>query len=61
MDGTASPSGRYGVRSRSRPSDQALRVLAAQESNFVSGTRKPPLGFSRAWHKVAEIERVMTQ
>jgi len=29
LGGTASPSGRYGVRSRSRPSDQALRVLAA--------------------------------
>ncbi len=29
LGGTASPSGRFGVRSRSRPSDQALRVLAA--------------------------------
>jgi len=29
LGGTAPPSGRCGVRSRSRPSDQALRVLAA--------------------------------
>ena len=27
--GSVSPSGRFGVRFRSRPSDQALRVLAA--------------------------------
>ena len=29
LGGTASPSGRCGVRSRSRPPDQTLRVLAA--------------------------------
>jgi len=32
MGGSATPPGRYGVRSRSRPSDQALRVLAASKT-----------------------------
>ena len=34
LGGTASPSGRCGVRSRSRPSDQALRVLAASGKRY---------------------------
>jgi len=42
LGGTAPPSGRFGVRSRSRPSDQALRVLAASgslERIFVPDTK----------------------
>ncbi|PKL11506.1 MAG: hypothetical protein CVV52_13605 [Spirochaetae bacterium HGW-Spirochaetae-8] len=45
LGGTAWPSGRCGVRSRSRPSDQALRVLAAPlepSVSFVPGTNLIP-------------------
>jgi hypothetical protein len=42
LGGTASPSGHCGVRSRSRPSDQALRVLAARLVPDTKLARKTP-------------------